>query len=166
MAAVASNVRRFGFAFAVSAAIVAIGAGLAAAARMGAFLSFHVHLRLVGQRGRGFISQLLKSAWRSADHAMRRVGVVGLETILSGGITLMVYVLLVAGVYRIFQMGKEIGEIKEMLKSMRGGVRPDLGAAAAVVRPDSAEALVRAVHAASYQEIDDAIAESTESKQP
>jgi hypothetical protein len=91
--------------------------------------------------------------------------VVGLETILSGGVTLLVYVLLVAGVYRIFQIGKEVGEIKEMLKAMRGGMRADLGATSTVARPDSAEALVRAVHAASYQEIDDAIAESAEQKQ-
>jgi hypothetical protein len=92
--------------------------------------------------------------------------VVGVETIISGGVTLLVYVLLVAGVYRIFQIGKEVGEIKEMLKAMRGSVRAEPGTMTAVARPDSAEALVRAVHAASYQELDDAIAESAESKQP
>ncbi len=85
----------------------------------------------------------------------------GFETIISGGLTLVVYTLIVIAVYRVFQIGTDVSEMKKLLNDIRRNTAPaeSQGALTTVSRPDSAEALVRAVHAASYQELDDTIAE-------
>jgi len=96
----------------------------------------------------------------------RRVRVVGVETIISGGFALVMYVLILVAVYKIFQISSDVSKIQETLKAMKSAAPPTPGAvvAPAVDRPDSAEALVRAVHAASYEELEDAISEPGDSK--
>jgi len=86
---------------------------------------------------------------------------VGFESIITGGLTVIVYTLIVIAVYRVFQIGTDVGEMKQLLKDIRRNTAPadSQGALTTVTRPDSAEALVRAIHAASYQELDDTIAE-------
>lgn len=84
----------------------------------------------------------------------------GFETIITGALTVIIYVLVLVAIYRIFQISGDVREMKETLKGIRSGAVRTQPGAAAVPSPDSAEALVRAVHAASWQEIDDSIAEA------
>lgn len=84
---------------------------------------------------------------------------VGIQSIISGAVTVVLYVLILAAIYKIFQIGSDVSEIKATLKGMKSGAmrtQPG-GSPGSVARPDSAEALVRAVHAASYQELEDTI---------
>lgn len=85
----------------------------------------------------------------------------GFESIISGGLTVVVYALILVSIYRVFQIGTEVGEIKELLKDIKNNTAGAEAhtAPAASSRPESPEALVRAVHAASYEQIDAAIAQ-------
>ena len=80
-----------------------------------------------------------------------------MQLVISGILTLIVYSMALFAVYRIFQMSNDVSEIKELLRQLKNHAQdfppvsaPRLGEAA----PDSAEALVRAVHA-SYQSLSD-----------
>ena len=88
----------------------------------------------------------------------------GFGTIVGGGLTLIFYAVILALAYRIFQMASDVTEIKELLRDIKRNTAASADAPVQAlgtgVRPDSAEALVRAVHRASYQEIDDAIADA------
>ena len=94
---------------------------------------------------------------------------VGFETIVSGGLTVIVYTLILVSIYRVFQIGTDVGEIKELLKDIKrnaAAAESQKASAPASVShpPESAEALVRAVHAASYQEIVDSVVDTTANK--
>jgi hypothetical protein len=73
MATIAGDVDGLGFTFAVSAAILAAGLGLALTARMCTFLLIHKRLHEVGSPPKGFISRLLKSYPPPADWFKRRI---------------------------------------------------------------------------------------------
>lgn len=84
----------------------------------------------------------------------------GFESIISGGLTVVTYTLVLLSVYRIFQMATDLSEMKQLLKDIRRNTGSAESRAVAVTPvPTSAEALVRAVHAASYEDLDEAIAE-------
>ena len=75
--------------------------------------------------------------------------------------TLIFYGVIAAALYRIYQMGSDVAEIRELLKAIKRNTELANPAPAAVAAEahNSPEALVRAVHAASYQELDSAIAD-------
>jgi hypothetical protein len=86
----------------------------------------------------------------------------GFESFIGGGLTVIVYTLILVSIYRVFQIGTEVSEIKELLKDIKrntasGESQRSLTHVSSP--PESAEALVRAVHAASYQEIVDSAVE-------
>ncbi|HTS76723.1 MAG TPA: hypothetical protein VMG40_10995 [Bryobacteraceae bacterium] len=85
-----------------------------------------------------------------------------LEPIISGLITVVTYSLLMLSIFKIFQIGTDVKEMKELLKDLRRNapLLDQARQAPAVSPPASPEELVRAVHAASYEEIDEAIGES------
>jgi hypothetical protein len=91
----------------------------------------------------------------------------GFESIITGGLTVIVYALVLVSIYRVFQLGTEIGEIKELLKDIKNNTAPATSPTGltAVSHPESAEALVRAVHASLYSQIDDAIADPVSRQQ-
>lgn len=74
-----------------------------------------------------------------------------MQLVVSGLLTLILYSVALFAVYRIFQIGTDVSEIKELLREIKryagetpqGATRP-LRSAEPV--PASAEALVRAVH--------------------
>jgi len=90
----------------------------------------------------------------------------GIESIITGGLTVVVYALLLVSIYRVFQIGADVGEMKELLKDIKNNMASSAFPTATTVasRPESPEALVRAVHSASYQQIDEAIADTVEQK--
>jgi hypothetical protein len=90
----------------------------------------------------------------------------GIESIITGGLTVVIYALVVVSIYRVFQIGSDVGEMKELLKDIKNNTASSALPAGSTVasRPESAEALVRAVHAASYQQIDEAIADTVDHK--
>jgi hypothetical protein len=90
----------------------------------------------------------------------------GIESIISGGLMVIVYTLILVAIYRVFQIGADVGEIKGLLKDIKRNTDPAESQTAlrAVSRPESPEALVRAVHAASYQDLDAAIADTAPQK--
>ena len=79
--------------------------------------------------------------------------------IIGGLLTIAMYGVVIFSAYRIFTMSKEITEMKDMLKDIRRNSGPQVAAPA----PTSPEALVRAVHSASYSEIID---EAIRAEQP
>jgi hypothetical protein len=86
----------------------------------------------------------------------------GFESIIGGGLTVIVYTLILVSIYRVFQIGADVGEIKELLKDIKrntASAEPRKAMAEVSRPPESAEALVRAVHAASYEEIVDSAVE-------
>jgi hypothetical protein len=89
-----------------------------------------------------------------------RIGILaGFASIISGALMVIVYTLILVSIYRIFQIGADVGEMKQLLKDIKQNTSRTAVAPAAVAPPplaappSSAEALVRAVHAASYEEI-------------
>ena len=91
----------------------------------------------------------------------------GFESIITGALTVIVYALVLVSIYRVFQLGTEVGEIKELLKDIKNNTAPagvPMGLTASSL-PESPEALVRAVHASSYSQIDDAIADPVSQRQ-
>lgn len=89
----------------------------------------------------------------------------GIESIITGGLTVIIYALVLVSIYRVFQIGADVGEMKELLKDIKNNTAPAILPMASVAsRPESPEALVRAVHSASYEQIDDAIADTVSQK--
>ncbi len=79
-----------------------------------------------------------------------------LETFFSSGLTLLSFALVIFAAYKIFQIGTDVAEMKQLLKDIRRGVSMPEGRAVTVSsQPTSAEELVRAVHAASYEDLDE-----------
>ncbi len=74
-----------------------------------------------------------------------------LQFIISGALTLIIYAMVLFAVYKVFQMSKDITEIKGLLSDIKRNTT--------VIAPvpsyaHSPESLVRAVHAASYSDLD------------
>jgi hypothetical protein len=67
-----------------------------------------------------------------------------IPTIISGLATLVVYGLIVASVYKVFQMSSDLTEVKELLKDIRRNTE------VATPVTQSTENLMRAVHGESY----------------
>lgn len=80
-----------------------------------------------------------------------------LQAIVSGVITIFFDAMLVAAVWKLFQVAADLGEIKNLLVEMRRGVErpaPVIAPPAIISGPislESAEALLREVAAESYQ---------------
>jgi hypothetical protein len=88
-----------------------------------------------------------------------------IESIITGGLTVVLYALVLVSIYRVYQIGADVGEMKELLKDIKNNTASaKLPASTVASRPESPEALVRAVHSASYQQLDDAIADPVEQK--
>ena len=90
----------------------------------------------------------------------------GFESIISGGLMVIVYTLVLVAIYRVFQIGADVSEIKQLLKKIErntaAAASPDTLTVGS--QADSPEALVRAIHAASYQDLDATIAETSPRK--
>lgn len=69
--------------------------------------------------------------------------------IIGGAVSLVVYAVLMFGVYKITQMASDISDVKDLLRDIRRNTESTVTAS----NPQSPEALVRAVHSASYSEI-------------
>jgi hypothetical protein len=88
----------------------------------------------------------------------------GIETVLSGAMMLVTYALIIFAAYKVFQIGTDVAEMKQLLKDIRRNTStPDAASGSAPqppplrvnAAPNSAEELVRAVHAASYEDLDE-----------
>jgi len=82
------------------------------------------------------------------------------EAILTTGLTVVIYTVILVAIYRVFQIGADVSEMKQLLKDIRRNTSRDNQAVAVTPAPESAEALVRAVHAASYEDLDETIREA------
>jgi hypothetical protein len=72
--------------------------------------------------------------------------------LLSSGMTVILFVSVAAALVKIFQIAADVKELKEgMLELRRNSIRPVMPEP---VGPLSPEALVRAVHAQSYESLD------------
>jgi len=74
---------------------------------------------------------------------------------LSGVFSLLLYVIVLVGVYKVFQVSAEVTEIKNAVAHIRrlveNGPAPAAHAPSVPVSaPHSAESLVRAIHSSSY----------------
>jgi|GEM_PF-2252295 hypothetical protein len=75
-----------------------------------------------------------------------------LQLVVSGLLTLIVYSMVLFAVYKVFQISNDVGEVKELLRAIKSNTEAapaaasPAGARAAEAIPQSAEALVRAVH--------------------
>ena len=69
-----------------------------------------------------------------------------MQLVISGLLTLIVYGIALFAVYRIFQISKDVAEIKEMVREIKRNTQDAPVARVAESTPQSAEALVRAVH--------------------
>jgi hypothetical protein len=77
------------------------------------------------------------------------------QLVVSGILTLIIYSMALYAVYRIFQISTDVSEIKDLLREIKRNTQDAPVAAApqlSEVPPQSAEALVRAVHA-SYDSL-------------
>ena len=68
--------------------------------------------------------------------------------IVGGVVSLVIYAVIVFGIYKVHQIATDLGEIKEILRDIRRSAD-----AAAPSLPHSTENLVRAVSSASYSEV-------------
>jgi hypothetical protein len=75
-----------------------------------------------------------------------------LQLVVSGILTLIVYSMVLFAVYKVFQISNDVGEVKELLRAIKRNTEAAPAAPspvfphAAEAVPQSAEALVRAVH--------------------
>ena len=74
-----------------------------------------------------------------------------LQFIISGVFTIIGYGMILFAVYKIFQIGTEVTEIKTLLQDIR---RNTSVAPSTASFPHSPESLVRAVHSASYSDLE------------
>jgi hypothetical protein len=79
--------------------------------------------------------------------------------LISGLISIFAYALVVFTGYKVWQISNDVAELNEVVKDIRRNTDSQVP----VSQPTSPEALVRAVHAASYSEIVDG---ATHSEQP
>jgi|SRR5271154_3009186 len=71
-----------------------------------------------------------------------------LQIAVSGIMTILVYTVILFGVFKIFQIATELGEIKELLKDIKRANEDHSAVASSISR--SPESLLRAVSATSY----------------
>jgi hypothetical protein len=71
-----------------------------------------------------------------------------LQVAISGIMTILVYTVILFGVFKIFQIATDLSEIKEVLKDIKRASEDHSPAALSTAR--SPESLLRAVSAASY----------------
>jgi hypothetical protein len=71
------------------------------------------------------------------------------QAILSGVMTAFLYAMVVAFVWKVFQISTDLGEIKTLLKEMRQTPATPVPAPAGPISLESAEALLREVAAES-----------------
>jgi hypothetical protein len=167
MAAVAGDVGGFGFAFAIGAAVVAAGLGLTLTTRVCTFLLVHKAPPLSWIAADEIHFTFVKVGAHSCRWLRKEdLRLLGVESIITGGLTVVVYALVLVSIYRVFQIGTDVTEMKELLKDIKNNTAPSSQPMSATVasRPESPEALVRAVHSASYEQIDDAIADTVAQK--
>jgi hypothetical protein len=84
-------------------------------------------------------------------------------------ITIIGYVMMFVGVYKIFQIHATLGEIKELLKSGQRGFAGASGPALPVVADPAeayAENLLRAVNQESYHSVQDAVQDAVQASAP
>jgi hypothetical protein len=85
----------------------------------------------------------------------RRTFTVGpTQAILSGVITIFFYALMIAAVWKIFQVATELGEIKNLLSDIRRNTevqRPPAPVSAVPISLESAEALLREIGEESHR---------------
>jgi hypothetical protein len=74
------------------------------------------------------------------------------QVMIGGIISIVFYSVVLGGLYKIFQISSELGEIKEVLKDIRRNTE-DVSPAALSARQASPEHLMRAVTAASYEDL-------------
>jgi hypothetical protein len=72
------------------------------------------------------------------------------QLVISGIISLIVYSMVLFAIYKIFQISTDVSEMKSLLRDIRRNTE-EVTRAAPPPQPQSAEALVRAVHASSYE---------------
>lgn len=123
-----------------------------------------VDLHQVGRRPNGFISDGLKRRPKTADRCVEGSGLLGFAQILSSALMVIMYALILVSVFKVYQMGTDVAEMKELLRDIKRNTSREaqvpVAAASPVAPPPlSPEALVRAVHAASYEELDAEIAD-------
>ena len=69
----------------------------------------------------------------------------GFQVVVGSVTSLLLYGLLIAGVYKAFQVHAELGEIKELLRDIRRNTEAHPSGAPALA-PASPEDLIRAIH--------------------
>ena len=73
----------------------------------------------------GFISRLLKSGGVTCRWLRKEdLRLLGIESIITGGLTVIVYALVLVSIYRVFQIGTDVGEMKELLKDIKNNTAP------------------------------------------
>ena len=70
-----------------------------------------------------------------------------LHLVIDGLVSIVAYALLIFGVYKIYQVSTEVAEIKEIVRDIQRNT--DAAALVNAGRPQTPEALVRAINAAS-----------------
>lgn len=73
-----------------------------------------------------------------------------LQFVISGVLTLIVYSMILFAVYKVFQISTDVTEIKSLLRDIKRNTSVTPQAASYAHSPES---LVRAVHAASYEDL-------------
>jgi hypothetical protein len=73
-----------------------------------------------------------------------------MQLVVSGLLTLIVYSMVLFAVYRVFQISNDVGEMKQLLRDIKrnteGAPGVPMVSRSLDAAPQSAEALVRAVH--------------------
>ena len=71
-----------------------------------------------------------------------------LQVVIGGVVTIVVYTLILFGIFKVFQIAGEVSEIKDLLQDIKRNTQD--ATPAALVHPQSPESLMRAVSAAEY----------------
>jgi hypothetical protein len=75
-----------------------------------------------------------------------------LQAVVSGVVTIVVYTLILFGIFKVFQIAGQVSEIKDLLQDIKRNTQ-DI-APSALVHSQSPESLMRAVSAAEYPSSD------------
>jgi len=73
-----------------------------------------------------------------------------MDTVLNVVLSLTAYAAVMAGVLKLFQIGTDLGEIKDLLRDIKSNTNDSMSPA--ISTPESPEHLLRAVSAESYPE--------------